>query len=61
MSERFIMDMGSRVWRLSPSKPPFIPPPGARDAHCHVFGPGEVLPYAPSRKYAPSDPSPTPL
>ena len=30
-----------------PSKPRYVPPPGAVDAHCHVFGPGEKFPYAP--------------
>ncbi len=49
------MDMGWRVWHPSPSKPAFVPPPGAVDAHCHVFGPGDVFPYAPSRKYTPCD------
>jgi 2-pyrone-4,6-dicarboxylate lactonase len=38
-----------------PSKPRFRPPPGAVDAHCHVFGPGDVFPYAPERKYTPCD------
>jgi 2-pyrone-4,6-dicarboxylate lactonase len=38
-----------------PSKPAFVPPAGAVDAHCHVFGPGAVFPYAPERKYTPSD------
>jgi 2-pyrone-4,6-dicarboxylate lactonase len=38
-----------------PSKPAYVPPPGAVDAHCHVFGPGEVFPYAPERKYTPAD------
>jgi 2-pyrone-4,6-dicarboxylate lactonase len=36
-------------------KPAFKLPPHATDAHCHVFGPGEVFPYAPSRKYTPED------
>jgi 2-pyrone-4,6-dicarboxylate lactonase len=27
------------------------------DAHCHVFGPGDVFPYAPERKYTPVDAS----
>jgi 2-pyrone-4,6-dicarboxylate lactonase len=39
----------------SPSKPSYTPPPGAVDAHCHVFGPGDVFPYAPERKYTPVD------
>jgi 2-pyrone-4,6-dicarboxylate lactonase len=41
----------------SPSKPRFVAPPGAVDAHCHVFGPGETFPYAPERKYTPCDAS----
>ena len=36
-------------------KPTFKLPPGATDAHCHVFGPGAVFPYAPNRKYTPED------
>lgn len=39
----------------SPSRPRFRPPPGAVDAHCHVFGPGAQFPYAPQRKYTPCD------
>ncbi len=38
-----------------PTRPVFVPPPGAVDAHCHVFGPGDVFPYAPERKYTPCD------
>ncbi len=38
-----------------PSRPRFRLPPGAVDAHCHVFGPGDVFPYAPERKYTPCD------
>lgn len=38
-----------------PSKPRFKLPPGAVDAHCHVFGPGDEFPYAPERKYTPCD------
>jgi 2-pyrone-4,6-dicarboxylate lactonase len=41
----------------SPSKPKFQAPPGAVDAHCHIFGPGDVFPYAPKRKYTPGDAS----
>ena len=39
----------------NPSKPTFRPPPGAVDAHCHVFGPADQFPYAPERKYTPCD------
>lgn len=36
-------------------KPRFKLPPGACDAHCHVFGPGNTFPYAPNRRYTPED------
>jgi 2-pyrone-4,6-dicarboxylate lactonase len=36
-------------------KPRFKLPPGATDAHCHVFGPGDKFPYAPNRRYTPDD------
>ena len=39
----------------SPSKPHYRPPPGAVDAHCHVFGPAAKFPFAASRKYTPVD------
>lgn len=35
--------------------PNYKPPPGACDAHCHIFGPGDVYPYAPDRSYTPPD------
>ncbi len=38
-----------------PVKPKFVPPPGACDAHCHVFGPGARYPYARERRYTPPD------
>lgn len=44
-------------WYAGPSKPRFVLPPGAVDAHCHVFGPGAEFPYAPERKYTPCDAS----
>ena len=41
----------------SPVKPTYTPPPGACDAHCHVFGPGKRFPYAKERSYeAPDSP-----
>jgi len=36
-------------------KPTFKLPPGACDAHCHVFGPAATFPYAPNRRYTPED------
>lgn len=56
MSEHaFRVDDGWLEFHPSPSQPEFRPPPGAVDAHCHVFGPGDVFPYAPERKYTPCD------
>ncbi len=40
-----------------PSQPRFAPPPGAVDAHCHVFGPAASFPFAAERKYTPCDAS----
>lgn len=51
------MDANYIPFHPNPSKPRFVPPPGAVDAHCHVFGPGNVFPYAPERKYTPCDAS----
>jgi predicted TIM-barrel fold metal-dependent hydrolase len=39
----------------NPVKPKYTPPPGACDAHCHIFGPGDRFPYAPNRTYTPPD------
>ena len=36
-------------------KPRFNLPSGATDTHCHVFGPGDVFPYASNRRYTPAD------
>ena len=35
--------------------PAFKLPPLACDAHCHIFGPGDLYPYAPDRSYTPPD------
>ncbi|MDH3546402.1 MAG: amidohydrolase family protein, partial [Gammaproteobacteria bacterium] len=51
----FQMDADWRVFDPDPSKPQFLVPSGAVDAHCHVFGPGERFPYAKTRKYTPCD------
>jgi len=52
---RFQMDRDWLVYHPSPKKPDYLPPAGAVDAHCHVFGPGDEFPYAPERKYTPCD------
>ncbi|MBA2961074.1 MULTISPECIES: amidohydrolase family protein [Ramlibacter] len=39
----------------NPSRPAFRLPPGACDAHCHVFGPGDRFPYSGKRTYTPPD------
>jgi len=33
-------------WHPEPSTPQFAPPPGAVDAHCHVFGPMSEFPFS---------------
>ncbi len=49
------MDADWLPFHPAPSKPEFVPPPGAVDAHCHVLGPGDQFPFAPERKYTPCD------
>jgi len=49
------MDPAWICYHPAPSKPAFTVPAGAVDAHCHVFGPGAVFPFAPERKYTPCD------
>jgi 2-pyrone-4,6-dicarboxylate lactonase len=39
----------------APKRPDYRPPAGAVDAHCHVFGPAAVFPFASERKYTPDD------
>jgi 2-pyrone-4,6-dicarboxylate lactonase len=55
MSVTFEPDADWLVYLAGPRKPEYVPPPGAVDAHCHVFGPGNAFPYAPERKYTPVD------
>ncbi|WP_022683816.1 amidohydrolase family protein [Sphingobium bisphenolivorans] len=45
-------------WHANPSVPRFTPPPGAVDAHCHVFGPMAEFPFSPKAKYLPEDAGP---
>lgn len=49
------MDADWLPFHPNPSKPRYAPPPGAVDAHCHVFGPAADFPFAPERKYTPCD------
>ncbi|WP_129358248.1 amidohydrolase family protein [Rothia uropygioeca] len=55
MPETFTKTPGWLDWEPNPSNPTFVMPPGAVDAHCHVFGPAAEFPYAPERKYTPCD------
>ena len=45
-------------WHPNPSKPRYTPPPGAVDAHCHVFGPMVEYPFSAKAKYLPGDAGP---
>jgi 2-pyrone-4,6-dicarboxylate lactonase len=47
-----------RSWTLDPSRPRYVPPPGAVDAHCHVFGPADRFPFSAKAKYLPQDAGP---
>jgi 2-pyrone-4,6-dicarboxylate lactonase len=55
--------MNDRIvsWHPNPSKPTFVPPPGAVDAHCHVFGPMAEFPFSSKAKYLPADAGPEQL
>jgi 2-pyrone-4,6-dicarboxylate lactonase len=43
------------TWIAAPSKPKLKLPPGACDAHVHVFGPRARFPFAEGRSFTPSD------
>ena len=45
----------SPYWMATPGKPGLKLPPGACDAHVHVFGPRQRFPFAEGRSYTPSD------
>lgn len=49
------MDADWLPFHANPSRPDFVLPAGAVDAHCHVFGPQAEFPFAPERKYTPCD------
>ncbi|MFM5894559.1 MAG: amidohydrolase family protein [Novosphingobium sp.] len=48
----------NKTWVDHPSKPIWAPPPGAIDAHVHVFGPEAEFPFSPLAKYHPEDATP---
>ena len=52
--------MSARIesWTDTPSTPGWTPPPGAVDAHVHVFGPEASFPFSPKAKYLPQDATP---
>lgn len=52
MSDRIVS------WHGAPSKPAYMPPAGAVDAHCHVFGPMAQFPFSAKAKYLPGDAGP---
>lgn len=47
-----------RSWARDPSRPHYVPPTGAVDAHCHVFGPADRFPFSAKAKYLPQDAGP---
>ena len=49
------MDPDWLPFHPNPSRPAYRAPPGAVDAHCHVFGPEARFPFAPESKYTPCD------
>ncbi len=51
------MDADWLPFHPNPSTPAFRVPPGSVDAHCHVFGPAALFPFAPERRYTPCDAS----
>ncbi|CCQ74515.1 amidohydrolase family protein [Magnetospira sp. QH-2] len=57
MTKDMTMDADWLPFHPHPTKPSFLPPLGAVDAHCHVFGPAARFPFAPERKYTPCDAS----
>jgi len=52
--------MSKRIvsWHANPSTPSYVPPPGAVDAHCHVFGPRTLFQFSAKAKYLPEDAGP---
>ncbi len=44
-----------QTYQTRPARPTLQLPPGACDAHVHVFGPAARFPYAPGRNFTPVD------
>lgn len=57
LNEKQAMDADWVPFHPNPKKPGYVPPKGAVDAHCHVFGPAKEFPFSPQRKYTPCDAS----
>lgn len=53
--------MKVKSWTDEPSSPAWQPPPGAVDAHVHVFGPEARFAFSPQAKYLPQDATPAML
>jgi 2-pyrone-4,6-dicarboxylate lactonase len=61
MSDVIDADGRIRSWHANPGKPRYVPPAGAIDAHCHVFGPQADFPFSAKAKYLPQDAGPEAL
>lgn len=49
------MDAPRPSYHPSPSRPRLELPPGACDAHCHIFGPEAIFPFAEGRSFTPAE------
>ncbi len=55
MAKNFVKDVDCLSLHPNPTKPGFVAPSEAVDAHCHVFGPSNQFPYHEARKYTQCD------
>ncbi|GGH45087.1 amidohydrolase family protein [Frigidibacter albus] len=49
------MSDGPLTWHQHPHRSAVALPAGSTDAHCHVFGPQAIYPYAPTSGFKPAD------